>query len=126
MLLALSAGVSIILLRNVLLDRLDEEITVALDREAEEFAILADGDNPRTGEPFGDDFEALFDLYLAREVPDEGETLLAFVDGRVYDDESSPTAVSAERLDERDRLLADTGHPGGGHVGHRRRQRPST
>ena len=124
LLLSLSAGVSIILLRNVLLDRLDEEITVALDREAEEFAILADGDNPRTGEPFGDDFEALFDLYLAREVPDEGETLLAFVDGRVYDDEGLADGGIRGAAGRRDRLLADTGHPGGGHVGHRRRQRP--
>ncbi len=33
----------IFLLRNVLVDRLDEEITVALGREAEEFEILADG-----------------------------------------------------------------------------------
>ena len=56
LLLALSSAVSIVLLRNVLLDRLDEEISVALSREAEEFLILADGINPSTGEPFGDDF----------------------------------------------------------------------
>ena len=99
-LLALSAGASIILLRNVLLDRLDEEITVALEREAEEFEILADGMDPRTGEPFGDDFRAVFDLYFAREVPDEGETLLAFVDGRLHDTEHSPSAVPAERLED--------------------------
>ncbi|HZI45041.1 MAG TPA: HAMP domain-containing sensor histidine kinase [Ilumatobacter sp.] len=99
-LLALSAGISIILLRNVLLDRLDEEITVALEREAEEFEILAGGLDPRTGEPFGDDFGAMFDLYFAREVPDEGETLLAFIDGRLQHTENSPTAVPAERLDD--------------------------
>ena len=30
----------------------------------------------------------MFDLYFAREVPDEGETLLAFVDGSLYDTET--------------------------------------
>jgi signal transduction histidine kinase len=97
-LLAFSAAVSIYLLRNVLLDRLDEEILVALEREAEEFEILADGIDPRTGEAFGDDFGAVFDLYFAREVPDEGETLIAFVDGRLYHTENSPTAVPADQL----------------------------
>jgi len=97
-LLAFSAAVSIFFLRSVLLDRLDEEITVALGREAEEFEILADGIDPRTGEAFGDDFRAVFDLYFAREVPDEGETLLAFVDGTLYLTEHSQTAVPADRL----------------------------
>jgi signal transduction histidine kinase len=99
-LLALSAAASILFLRNVLLDRLDEEISVALGREAEEFGILAGGIDPRTGEPFGDDFGAVFDLYFAREVPDEGETLLGFVDGRLSHEENSPSAVPAERLGE--------------------------
>jgi signal transduction histidine kinase len=97
-LLALSAGASIFLLRDVLLGRLDEEIRVALEREAEEFEILADGIDPSTGEPFGGDFRAVFDLYFAREVPDEGETLLAFVDGQLYHTEHSPTAVPADQL----------------------------
>ena len=97
-LLALSAGVSIILLRNVLLDRLDEEITVALAREAEEFEILAGGLDPATGASFGNDFRAVFDLYFAREVPDEGETLLGFVDGALYQDENSATAPPADQL----------------------------
>ncbi len=99
-LLAFSAAVSIYLLRSVLLDRLDEEITVALDREAEEFEILAGGIDPRTAEPFGDDFRAVFNLYFDREVPDEGETLLAIVDGTLYRTENSATAVPADRLED--------------------------
>jgi signal transduction histidine kinase len=97
-LLALSAAVSIVLLRGVLRDRLDEEITVALSREAEEFEILASGIDPTTGEPFGDNFRAVFDLYFAREVPDESETLLAFVDGELHLNEHSQTAVPATQL----------------------------
>jgi signal transduction histidine kinase len=100
-LLAFSAAVSIYLLRSVLLDRLDEEVTVALEREAEEFEILAAGIDPRTGQPFGDeDFAAVFDLYFAREVPDEGETLIAFLDGRLHHTENSPSAVPATLLDD--------------------------
>src|SRR5262245_56086555 len=67
-LLAISAAISIYLLRNVLLDRLDEEIGVALEREAEEFELLAGGIDPETGEPFDDDYAAVFNLYFQREV----------------------------------------------------------
>jgi two-component system, OmpR family, sensor kinase len=99
LLLAMSAGVSIFLLRNVLLDRLDEEITVALHREVEELEIIAGDLDPQTGQPFGDDFAAAFDLYFEREVADEGETLLAFVDGRLYETKNSPSAVAADQLE---------------------------
>jgi signal transduction histidine kinase len=98
LLLALSAAVSIALLRSALRDRLDEEITVGLQREAEEFALIANGTNPQTGEPFGTDFAAMFDLYFRREVPDEGETLLAFVDGELYHSEDADSAVPADQL----------------------------
>jgi hypothetical protein len=99
-LMALSAGVSIALVRTALRDRLDEEITVALEREAEEFEILATGRNPETGRLFASDFDAVFDVYFAREVPDEGETLLGIVDGVVYASEYAPNAVPADRLGE--------------------------
>lgn len=97
-LLALSAGVSILLLRSVLRDRLTEEIDVALAREAEEFEILADGLNPRTGLPFDGDFQAVFELYFEREVPDEGETLIAYLDEQLFDTELSDSAVPASEL----------------------------
>ena len=84
MLLAFSYGVSLVLLRNVLVERLDVEISTALARELEEFRLLAAGTDPLTGKSFGDDLEAVFDLYYAREVPDEGETLLTFVDRDPY------------------------------------------
>jgi two-component system, OmpR family, sensor kinase len=99
-LLAGSSAVSIVLLRDVLLGRLDEEITVSLQREAEEFQLLGQGLDPRTGQPFGDDLRALFDVYFMREVPDEGETLLAFVADRPYRQEAAPSGVESERLTE--------------------------
>lgn len=97
-LLAGSSAVSIILLRGVLLDRLDEEITIGLARETEEFQLLVAGLNPRTGAPFGDDLEAVFEIYFAREVPDEGETLLALQGGRLLIAEAAPDAAPPDAL----------------------------
>lgn len=100
LLLAGASVVSMVLLRTALMQRLDEEISTTLDREIEEFEILADGINPRTGEAFGDDMEAVFELYFAREVPDEGETLLALVDDEVFKAESDAAAIPVEDLAE--------------------------
>jgi signal transduction histidine kinase len=100
-LLAFSAGVSIFVLRSVLIERLNEEIVVNLRDEAREFELLAGGNDPRTGRPFGSDVEALFDIYFAREIPDEGETLLAFVQDRpdkLYHTERAQDAVEANRI----------------------------
>jgi two-component system OmpR family sensor kinase len=98
-LLAASAAVSIVVLRGTLLDRLDEEITLNLGREVEEFELLVGGIDPLTGEPF-DSVKPVFDIYFAREVPDEGETLLAFLDGDLYLDRRADNAVPAEELDD--------------------------
>ncbi len=80
----ISAAGSVILLRAVLFDRLDDEVLVSLDNEAEEFLLLSEGVDPDTAEPFDGDLPALFDTYFGREVPDEGETLLAFVGDELY------------------------------------------
>jgi two-component system OmpR family sensor kinase len=98
LLLAGSLLVSVLLLRNVLRDRLDEEVTLAMAREVEEFRLLTTGTNPRTGEPFGDDLEAMFDVYFAREVPDEGETLIAFVGDELHLTEAAADALPASAL----------------------------
>jgi signal transduction histidine kinase len=98
-LLAGSAAVSIWVLRGVLLDRLDEEVEVRLRQEVEEFELLRSGLDPRTGSPFAD-LTALFDIYFAREVPDEGETLLAFVDGGLYESARAQDAADPDRLED--------------------------
>ncbi|WP_081416466.1 sensor histidine kinase [Arthrobacter castelli] len=92
-LLLFSSAGSVLLLRVVLFERLDTEIKVGLDAEAEEFQLLSEGTNPRTGKPFGNDLEALFDVYFSREVPDEGETLLAFIGGELYESRRDRTAA---------------------------------
>jgi two-component system, OmpR family, sensor kinase len=99
-LMAASAIASDIVLRESLNDRLLEEIASELRAETEEFELLASGLDPRTGRPFGSDVEAIFEIYFAREVADEGETLLAFVDGGLYYAESAEGAVPVERMQE--------------------------
>jgi signal transduction histidine kinase len=98
LLIAASAMVSIMLMRGVLRDRLDEEIVIDLQQEAEEFGLLATGLNPETGLPFGGDIEAVFDVYFAREVPDEGESLLAFIGDDLYASARAPDALPAGSL----------------------------
>lgn len=99
-LLVLSSVGSIALLRTVLFARLDEGIQVSLEREAEEFRKLTGGVDPRTGKPFGTDVQAMFDVYFSREVPDEGETLLTFVDGELYRTQRARDAADPEQLQD--------------------------
>src|SRR5687767_10819781 len=79
-LLLFSTVVGTIVLREVLLARTGERVHDALVQETEEFRRLArDGRDPRTGDPFGTDVRALFDVFLARNVPGEGEAFYGYV-----------------------------------------------
>ena len=98
-LLLLSSLASVFLLRSLLLDQLDEEIERRLDAETEELLLLRDGNDPQTGEPFAEDVSAVFDVYFSREVPDEGEALLAFLDGELYRSARAQDAAEAGELD---------------------------
>jgi two-component system, OmpR family, sensor kinase len=83
-LLALSAILAIVALRQVLVIRLDDQVRDALEQEMRELdRLLADGRDPQTGNPFTS-LEALFDVYLARNVPGNDEAMLAFVEGEFY------------------------------------------
>jgi two-component system OmpR family sensor kinase len=84
LLLTISGLLSLLAIREVLLLRLTAETDEALRQEVSELGrLLADGRDPRTGQPF-DSLFALFDTYFARNVPSSGEALLAFVDGQPY------------------------------------------
>jgi two-component system, OmpR family, sensor kinase len=83
-LLALSAVLAIVALRQVLIIRLDDQVRDALEQEMRELdRLLADGRDPQTGNPFTS-LQALFDVYLARNVPAHDEAMLAFVEGEFY------------------------------------------
>jgi len=109
--LALSEVGSVVALRQILIAQLHEEIDTRIQQEIDEFRNISEGDDPETGRPFGSDVEALFDFYFSRELADEGEVLLSFVDGELYRSERSgdtsyrPEAVPAVR----ERLLSTNG-----------------
>lgn len=97
-LLLLSFVGSVLLLRTVLFERLDQEVRLDLSQEAAEFRLLSAGNDPQTGEPFDGDLHAIFDVYFAREIPDEGESLLGFVDGELYESRRAQDAATAAEL----------------------------
>ena len=73
LLLALAGAAALLLQRRVLLERLDDEVERALVQEAEEVRVLAAGRDPATGQPFGANVSAIFDTFLRRNIPGEGE-----------------------------------------------------
>ncbi len=91
LLLAFSTVVSVLVIRQALLERVNQRVERSLTQEVEEFRQLLGGNNPATGQPFGKDVAAIFDVFLSRNIPDDDEFLLTLVDGHLY--ESSPRAL---------------------------------
>lgn len=84
-LLAIAAVVSTLALRQILLDRVDDRVAAGLSQEVAEFRrFAADPRNAGAGQPATADVRRLFDLFLARDVPDRGEATFTFVGDRPY------------------------------------------
>lgn len=83
-LLALSIAGILLLERNILLDRLEDEVESQLLQERAEVENLAGGNDPETGQPFGTNVAAVFDTFLRRNVPGESEAFLTLVDGQPH------------------------------------------
>jgi two-component system, OmpR family, sensor kinase len=97
-LLVASASVSILLLRSTLRERLDEGIVDSLVREVEEFELLLRAEGGGPGALSREDVGNVFDQYFAREVPDDQESLLAFVGNELYDFEIDRDAIPPDDL----------------------------
>jgi signal transduction histidine kinase len=82
--LALATVGSVVLVRQVLVQRLDARIEAELVQEVDEVRRLADGNDPETGQPFADRVDRIFEVFLERNIPARHETLLTFVDGRLH------------------------------------------
>jgi two-component system OmpR family sensor kinase len=109
-LLLFSTAVGTIVLREVLLARAGERVDDALVQEVEEFRQLADiGRNPETAQPFGHDVRAIFDVFLTRNVPAEGEAFYTYAGGEFHDAAYAPT-LEERRLPQIE-ALADTPVP---------------
>jgi two-component system OmpR family sensor kinase len=83
-LLAVASLSSVVVIRQVLLNQLENRITADMRQEVTEFRRLVGGTNPATGQPFGSDLDAIADTYLLRNEPQAGEAVLVFVDGVFY------------------------------------------
>jgi signal transduction histidine kinase len=84
LLILLSFSGAVFAIRRVLLFRLDERIEQALNQEVQEFQLLVDGKNPDTAEPFGDNIEAIFQVFLRRNIPITDEYTIALLPDRFY------------------------------------------
>ena len=84
-LLVLSEVIALLAQRELLDARAGERVDDALTQEVGEFRrLVRDGRNPNTGERFGTDLRAIFDVFLSRNVPAEGETVFTFLDDAPY------------------------------------------
>jgi two-component system, OmpR family, sensor kinase len=95
-LLVVAAVGGLLLQRTFLLRGLEREVASALEQEREELQTLAGGHNPLTGERFGDDVQAIFDTFLRRNLPEEGEVYIAFLDGEFYRTTLAPLRLDAD------------------------------
>jgi signal transduction histidine kinase len=79
-LVLLTAGLAIAILvtRQVQLAKVDREIEQEQAQEIEELRRLAEGVDPETGQPFGEDVRAIFETFLDRNVPSDDEAFFAF------------------------------------------------
>ena len=85
LLLACALAVAIVVTRQVQLGRLDREINRELAQEVEELRVLAaEGIDPQTGQPLGENVARILDTYLERNVPSDNEAFYTIVNGQPY------------------------------------------
>ena len=101
LLLTLASLGSIAVVRQILLNRLDERIDRELVQESRELRALAGGNDPETGEPFAGRVRQIFATYLERNIPSRNEALITFVDGEPF---LRSRRVVPYRLDQDPRL----------------------
>lgn len=102
-LLALATVGSVLVARQILLNRLDQRIDQELVQETQELRVLADGRDPETGAPFGPAVERIFRVFLERNIPSENEAMITFVGGEAY---LRSRQVVPYRLDRDPKLVA--------------------
>lgn len=90
-LMASSTLISILAIREILLARLQERVEKSVVLEVQELYQLMKGRDPYTGEPFGKDIAAVFDVFLSRNITEEGEYFLTILEGKLY--KASSTAL---------------------------------
>lgn len=95
-LLGLALVLGLLLQRGLLLARLNQDVNAQLRQETQELQQLSSGRDPNTGQPFGRNVTAIFDTFLRRNIPIEGEALFTIVDGRPH----ASTLTRVQLLDD--------------------------
>ena len=118
--LVLSAATiaAVLVTRQILIAGVDARIDEALTQEAEELRRLARGRDPTTGEPFGEQVDRIFEVFLRRNLPVRNEMFLTFVDGETFErsvgrpiyrlDEDPDFVAPFRRVTEADRGRVET------------------
>jgi two-component system, OmpR family, sensor kinase len=83
-LLALGTATSVLVVRQILLHRLNERIGRELVQEVRELRFLARGNDPETGEAFRGRVGRIFEVFLERNIPARNEAIVTFVDGEPF------------------------------------------
>ena len=84
LLLLITALASVLVERQILLNRLDARIDRELVQETRELRALAEGNDPETGEPFGNRVDKIFEVYLQRNIPSRNEAIITFLNGEPF------------------------------------------
>jgi signal transduction histidine kinase len=96
--LAIATVGSVLVVRQILLQRLDARIDAELVQEIREVELLSTGNDPETGQPFRGDVERIFEVALDRNVPARSEAILTFVEGELEGVAAGERAPSLEAL----------------------------
>ena len=103
LLLSLATAASILVTRQVLLNRLDARINRQLTQEAQELQALASvGRDPETGRPFANDVARIFSVFLQGNIPSQNEAMVTFIDGQPF---LRSQQVVPYRLDQQPELI---------------------
>jgi two-component system, OmpR family, sensor kinase len=81
--LAIATIGSVLVVRQILFQRLDARIDTELVQEVREVELLAGGNDPETGAPFDGRVDRIFEVALSRNVPARSEAILTFVGGEL-------------------------------------------
>lgn len=82
-LMVFSSLIGTFIIDKVLFFQVEQRIRKSLVQEMEEFRMLAQGNNPKTNEPFGDDLNSLFKVFLKSNIPDDDEILVGILNGKI-------------------------------------------
>ncbi|MGE5225519.1 MAG: sensor histidine kinase, partial [Planctomycetaceae bacterium] len=94
LLLALTLFASILVVRQVLLNRVDHRIDERLTHEVQEVQSVAAMKDPETGEPYGAHLRTFFHDFLPTDPPEPAETDFTFVGGLPYMREVGDSSVA--------------------------------